>query len=111
MNTLDAGLALRDPSEVAFGGVVTSRAHFFYGSNTHAMHEAFRVQSDDGHSLEVVDNVLLAPRVPVAPGDHVFVQGELVPRGTHGPLVHWTHHDPNGRHPDGYIELDGRRYA
>ncbi len=111
MNTLDAGLGLREPSEVAFDATVTSRAHFFYGSNTHAMHEAFRVRSDDGHSLEIVDNVKLAPRVPIAPGDHVFVQGELVPQASHGPLVHWTHHDPRHEHPDGFIELDGRRYA
>jgi hypothetical protein len=111
MNTLDAGLGLREPSEVAFDATVTSRAHFFYGSNTHAMHEAFRVRSDDGHSLEIVDNVRLAPRVPIAPGDHVFVQGELVPQASHGPLVHWMHHDPRHEHPDGFIELDGRRYA
>ena len=111
MNTLDAGLAQRGPSEVAFAAVVTSRPHFFYGSNTHAMHERFRVYSDDGHSLEVVDNVQLAPRVPVAPGDHVFVQGELVPHGSHGPLVHWTHHDPQHEHVDGFIDFAGRRYA
>ncbi len=111
MNSLDAGLALRDPSEVAFSATVTSRAHFFVGSNTHALHEAFRVRSDDGHSLEVVDNMRLAPRVPVLPGDRVLVQGELVPQGTHGPLIHWTHHDPRHVHADGFIELDGRRYA
>ena len=111
MNTLDAGLARRDPSEVAFAGIVTSRARFFYGSNTHALHERFRVRSDDGHALDIVDNVRLAPRVPVVPGDRVFLQGELIPCGSHGPLLHWTHHDPRHLHPDGFIELDGRRYA
>ncbi len=88
-----------------------SSPHYFYGSNTHAMHEEFRVRSDDGHNLDVVDNVKLAPRVPVTVGDHINVRGELVPSTAHGPLVHWTHADPAHLHPDGYIELNGRLYA
>ncbi len=109
--TLAAGFAQCAPSEVAFSATVTSAPHFFYGTNTHAMHESFDVRSDDGHDLEIVDNVKLAPRVPVAVGDRIGVLGELVPDGRFGPLVHWTHHDPAGVHPDGYIELDGKRYA
>jgi hypothetical protein len=111
MNTLSAGLALGVPSEVAFSGVVASPPHFFYGRNTHAMHEAFDVRSDNGQRVEIVDNVKLAPRVPVAVGDHVSICGELVPETSRGPLVHWTHHDPAGAHPDGYIDFAGRRYA
>jgi hypothetical protein len=111
MNTLSAGLALHVPSEVSFAGTVTSQPHFFFGSNTHAMHEAFDVRSDDGHSVEIVDNVKLAPRVPVSVGDHIDVRGELVPDASHGPLVHWTHHDPSNEHQDGYIDFAGRRYA
>jgi hypothetical protein len=111
MKTLSAALAQRDPSEVAFAATVSSRPHFFFGSNTHALHERFRVHSDDGHSLEIVDNVKLAPSVPVAPGDRVFVQGELVPQAARGPIVHWTHHDPRHRHVGGFIDFAGRRYA
>ena len=111
MNTLTAGLATTCPSEVAFGATVLTSPTFFYGTNTHAMHETFRVRGDDGSSLDVVDNVKLAPRVPVIPGDRIRVQGELVPDTARGPLVHWTHHDPSHVHPDGYIELNGRRYA
>lgn len=98
-------------SEVTFGATVTSRPRFFYGSNTHAEHEAFNVRADDGLSLEVVNNVKLAPRAPVMPGDHVTIKGELVPAASRGPLVHWTHHDPSGRHPDGFIDFAGTRYA
>jgi hypothetical protein len=111
MNSLAAGFALGAPSEVAFGATVVSAPHFFYGSNTHAWHESFRVRSDDGRSLEIVDNVTLAPRIPVVPGDRIRVQGELIPHAERGPLVHWTHHDPQHSHPDGFIELHGRRYA
>jgi len=111
MNTLAAGLALHDPSEVAFTGTVATVPRIFYGSTTHAMHEAFDVIASDGNRVEIVANVKVAPRVPVAPGDRVEVQGELIPDAERGPLVHWTHHDPAGRHADGYIEWDGRRYA
>jgi hypothetical protein len=111
MNTLSAGLALHTPSEVAFSATVLSAPHYFYGTNTHAVHEAFEVRSDDGHEVEIVDNVKLAPRIPVMPGDRIGVQGELVPDASHGPLVHWTHHDPSGRHEDGWLDFAGRRYA
>jgi hypothetical protein len=111
MNTLAQGLALDSPSEVAFSGTVTGRPRFFFGRITKAVHEAFDVRADSGPSVEIVDNLKLAPRVPAQPGDRVTVQGELVPQSAHGPLVHWTHHDPAGVHPDGFIELDGRRYA
>ncbi|MBD5604320.1 MAG: DUF3465 domain-containing protein [Candidatus Eremiobacteraeota bacterium] len=110
-STLAAGLARSGPSEVAFGATVLNAPRFFYGTNTHAMHEAFDVFSDDGHRVEIVDNVKLAPRVPVVAGDRVGIVGELVPDTRYGPLVNWTHHDPAHVHEDGYIELNGRRYA
>jgi hypothetical protein len=111
MNSLAAGFAANVPSEVRFAGTVASPPRYFFGRGTQAWHEAFNVTSDDGHRVEIVDNVKLAPRVPVVPGDRVVVQGELVPGASRGPLVHWTHHDPAQRHADGFIELHGRRYA
>jgi len=111
MNTLSAGLAAGVASEVTFDATVTSRPHFFFGTNTHALHEEFRCRSDDGHALEIVDNVKLAPRLPVGVGDRICVRGELIPDAAHGPLVHWTHHDPHGDHTGGYIDFNGRRYA
>jgi hypothetical protein len=111
MESLASALTRNAPSEVTFGATVLSAPHYFYGTNTHAMHEAFRVRSDDGHDLEIVDNVKLAPRIPVVPGDRIGVRGELVPVTSHGPLVHWTHADPAHVHPDGYLELNGKRYA
>ena len=111
VSSLADGFAHREPSEVAFSATVTSAPRFFYGSNTHAMHEAFDVRSDDGRKLEVVDNVKLAPPVPVGVGDRIEIQGELVPVAKFGPLVHWTHHDPAGVHPDGFIDFNGKRYA
>ncbi len=111
MDSVGAVLARHAVGEVRFAATVTSRPHFFYGANTHAEHEAFNVRSDDGVALEVVDNVRLGQAVPVQLGDRIVVQGELIPDTRHGPLVHWTHHDPRGRHTDGFIEWNGQRYA
>ena len=98
-------------NEVTFAATVQTAPRFFYGRSSHAMHEAFDVRTDDGRRLEVVDNVKLAPRCPVQPGNRVTIRGELVANSSHGPLVHWTHHDPGHHHPDGFIELHGRVYA
>ncbi len=97
--------------EVTLAGTVTSEPTFFYGSHTHATHEEFGLRAADGSAYTVIDNVDIAPRVPVHPGDRVEVRGELVHDPGRPPIVHWTHHDPEGRHEDGYIILDGQRYA
>jgi Protein of unknown function (DUF3465) len=97
-------------AEVTFSARVASNARFFYGARTHCEHETFRVQTAAGQ-VEVIDNVGIAPRVPVQPGDSIRVRGELVPDRGRVPIVHWTHHDPRGRHAGGFIQLRGRVYA
>lgn len=95
---------------VHFTATVTSPPRYFVGSRTHCEHETFGVESDVG-PIEIVDNVGLAPRVPVAPGDRVEVRGEMVHDPGRPPIVHWTHHDPSHHHPDGFIRYRGREYA
>jgi hypothetical protein len=53
----------------------------------------------------------IAPPVPVHPGDRIEVRGVMVHDPGRAPIVHWTHHDPQGRHADGFIRLHGRVYA
>jgi len=106
-----AALAGPLPVEVDFHATVASRPRYFMGTTTHARHEAFDCRTDDGLALEIVDNVDLAPQLPVGPGDRIAVRGELVQDRGRAPLVHWTHHDPAGRHADGWIDFAGRRYA
>jgi hypothetical protein len=97
--------------EVTFAATVDSPAHTFIGRTTHARHEEFTVHRADGVRMRIVDNIDLAPPVPVVPGDRIVVRGELVHDRTGAAVVHWTHHDPRARHPGGWIELAGRRYA
>jgi hypothetical protein len=95
---------------VDISGTVCSQPRFFYGSRTHCVHEAFDVAGSGG-KVEVVDNVDIAPRCPVKPGDRVEVAGELVHDPGRLPVLHWTHHDPEHVHRDGFIRLHGRVYA
>lgn len=98
------------PARVDFCATVSSAPRYFYGSRTHCVHEAFDARTAAG-PVEVVDNVGIAPRCPVRPGDRVEVCGEMVHDPGRAPIVHWTHHDPAGRHPAGFIRLRGRLYA
>lgn len=98
------------PAWVDFTATVSSAPRFFYGSRTHALHEAFDVATQAG-PLQVVDNVSIAPECPVQSGDRIEISGQMVHDRGKPPVVHWTHHDPAGRRPGGFIRLHGRLYA
>jgi hypothetical protein len=98
------------PAYVDFRATVTSEPTYFVGTHTHCRHEEFAIASDAG-PLTVIDNVDLAPQVPVHRGDRIEVAGEMVHDPGALPVVHWTHHDPAGRHRGGFILFQGRTYA
>ena len=77
--------------------------------NEGSRHQRMLGRTADGHSLLVVHNIDLAPRVPAREGDRLELRGQFE-WNDKGGLVHWTHHDPQGRHAGGYIDFDGRRY-
>jgi hypothetical protein len=107
---LSAAYLGSNPVQVDFNGTVASEPSYFLGTHTHCRHEQFAVSSPAG-PVEIIDNVALAPPVPVHVGDHVEVSGEMVHDPGKPPIVHWTHHDPSHHHPDGFIRLHGRVYA
>jgi hypothetical protein len=72
-------------------------------------HQRFILRLTSGGTLLVSHNIDLAPRVPVAVGDQVSIRGEYV-WNDKGGLVHWTHHDPSGRLPGGWVRHEGREY-
>lgn len=105
-----AAYAGRATAMVDFSATVTSPARFFHGAHSRYEHEAFDVGTSAGPA-EIVDNVSIARPVPVHVGDRVDVRGEMVHDPGREPIVHFTHHDPQGTHPDGFIRLHGRLYA
>lgn len=107
---LQSAYAGTQPAEITFEASVTSNPSFFLGARTKRMHEDFRAQTAVG-PVEIIDNVGIAPRIPVQPGDRIQVRGEMVHDPGRIPIVHWTHHDPGRHHADGFIRLRGRVYA
>lgn len=73
-------------------------------------HQRFLLRTERGQTLLVAHNIELAPRVlDLATGDTVRFFGEYE-WNEQGGVIHWTHHDPAGRHPGGWLEHRGQRY-
>ena len=73
-------------------------------------HQRILVREATGNSVLVVHNIDLAPRInDIQRGDTLQYFGEYV-WNEKGGLIHWTHHDPNGRHVGGWIKHNGRIY-
>lgn len=72
-------------------------------------HQRFILRLASGHTLLVAHNIDLADRVPLRRGAHVGLRGEYE-WNEEGGVIHWTHHDPAGNRPGGWIELEGVRY-
>lgn len=72
-------------------------------------HQRMIVEIAGGHSLLIAHNLELADAVPAREGDSLVVFGEYE-WNEQGGVVHWTHHDPKGWRPDGWIEHKGVLY-
>ena len=73
-------------------------------------HQRFIVELASGQTLLITHNIDLAPRLNgLKSGDSVSFKGEYV-WNAKGGMVHWTHHDPQGRHVAGWIQHNGRTY-
>ena len=78
--------------------------------NEGSRHQRFLLELDSGQTLLVAHNIDLAPRIPrLERGDRVRFFGEYE-WNDRGGVIHWTHHDPRGRHVGGWLEHAGKRY-
>ncbi len=76
--------------------------------NEGSRHQRFIVRLPSGQTILIAHNIDLAPRVSsLREGDSVAFRGEYE-WNAKGGVVHWTHHDPGGRHRGGWIKHNGR---
>ena len=78
-----------------------------------ARHQRFLLAVDglpQGSTVLVAHNIDIARRVePLRRGNRIEFRGEYVwnPKGG---ILHWTHRDPSGHHPPGWLKRDGQQF-
>jgi hypothetical protein len=73
-------------------------------------HQRFIVKLASGQTLLISHNIDIAPRISeLTVGDSVRFNGEYV-WNEKGGTIHWTHHDPRGRHVAGWVVHNGKTY-
>ncbi len=107
---LDAIAQNRDGVEVTVEGPVI---HVLAESNGESgTHDRFVIEVRSGskeQDILIADNVSIGRTAPIQEGDDVTVKGVLAIDPS-GPVIHWTHHDPSGRHESGFIRDRGVLY-
>ncbi len=78
--------------------------------NDGSRHQRFILKLTSGQTLLVAHNIDLAPRISsLREGDSVAFYGEYE-WNSKGGAIHWTHHDPQGRHVTGWLKHNGETY-
>ena len=78
--------------------------------NDGSRHQRFIIRLGSGQTLLVAHNIDLADRIGLLKvGDVIEFNGEYV-WNAKGGVIHWTHHDPRGSHPAGWIKHNGHIY-
>jgi hypothetical protein len=73
-------------------------------------HQRFIVRLPSGITVLIAHNIDIAPRIEgLRTGAAITFEGEYV-WNAQGGVVHWTHHDPSGRHKPGFVKYNARLY-
>jgi hypothetical protein len=78
--------------------------------NDGSRHQRLIVRLGSGQTILIAHNIDIAPRITsISVGDTLEFNGEYEwnPKGG---VVHWTHRDPIGRHPAGWLKHNGKIY-
>jgi hypothetical protein len=71
-------------------------------------HQKFDLKVDENTILNIVSNLDFG-RIPLVVGKKISVCGEFKRIGKG--MIHWTHFDPHGGHPNGFSILDSVLYG
>lgn len=78
--------------------------------NHGSRHQKMILQLENGLTVLIAHNIDLAPKIEgLKKGDKVEFYGEYE-YSPKGGVIHWTHHDPQGKHIDGWLKYQGRMY-
>ena len=78
--------------------------------NDGSRHQRFILTLPTGRTLLVAHNIDLAPRLnSLRTGDTVAFYGEYI-WNDKGGILHWTHHDPKGKHAGGWLKHNNELY-
>ncbi len=78
--------------------------------NKGSRHQRFLLRLSGDQTLLIAHNIDLAPRINgLSGGDKVAFYG-VYEWNEKGGVLHWTHHDPSGRHIDGWLRHEGKTY-
>lgn len=73
-------------------------------------HQKFILKISNNLTILIAHNIDLAPKIKtLQKGDQVLFTGEYE-YNNRGGVVHWTHHDPGKRHPEGWLKHNGKTY-
>lgn len=73
-------------------------------------HQRILLKVNPNQTLLIAHNIDLAPRIEnLRVGDILEFYGEYV-WNNKGGVLHWTHHDPRGRHQGGWLKYQGKIY-
>lgn len=78
--------------------------------NEGSRHQKMILKLENGLTVLIAHNIDLAPRIEgLKKGDIVEFYGEYE-YSEKGGVIHWTHHDPRGKHTDGWLKYKGKIY-
>lgn len=78
--------------------------------NNGSRHQRFILKLSSNSTILIAHNIDLAPRIEnLKIDDSIEFYGEYE-WNKQGGVIHWTHHDPRGKHKDGWLKHNGKIY-